>query len=253
MSIAESSLHPLALPTTSLRVLVTGVEQNEGAHVARTLAAAGHHVFTHSFTLDAAEHLAGRVADDDGIAHPVAADLTLESDVDNMFTHLERRYGGIDALVHTAWLPGPETACHSLSEIRPADWGRFTYDHMALLFHTTRRAAVSLHRTGSIGSIVTVTGLDTLRRITDTDRGPARDSMDGAIESFALAAGREPGSNFLRINNIRLVPTPTPETSVTAAAPVRLEAVLPELIDPTSDIGSGGIFTAYTSFPAPVR
>ena len=252
MSIAEPSLHPLPRPATSLRVLVTGVEQNEGAHVARMLAAAGHHVFTHSFTINTAERLSGRITDDGGIAHPVAADLTLESDVDNMFLDLEGRHGGINALVHTAWLPGPETACHSLSRIRPADWGRFTYDHMALLFHTTRRAAVSLHRTGGIGSIVTVSGLDTIRRITDTDRGPARDSMDGAIESFTLAAGCELGGNLSRINNIRLVPTPAPETSA-AAAPPRLEAVLPELIDPASNIGSGDIFTAYTSFPAPVR
>lgn len=252
MSIADPSLHPLSLPTTSLRVLVSGVEQHEGAHVARMLAAAGHHVFTHSFTIDSAEHLTGRITDDGGIAHPVAADLTLESDVDNMFIDLERRHGGIDALFHTAWLPSPETSCQPLSRFRPADWGRFTCDHMALLFHTTKRVAVSLHQTGGIGSIVTVSGLDTIRRITDTDRGPARDSMDGAIESFALAAGRELGSNLLRINNVRLVPAPAPGTGVAAAAPI-LEAVLPELIDPASDIASGGIFTAYTSLPAPVR
>ncbi|MGW5152228.1 SDR family NAD(P)-dependent oxidoreductase [Rhodococcus koreensis] len=132
--------HPLPdtpdTPAHRPRVLVTGVEQIEGAGAARVLAEAGCRVIAHSFSADAADAVATEITEAGGTAYPAVADLTIEADVDRLFAGLEDRHGGIDSLMHTAWLPGPETATNNLADIAPADWGRFTYDHMAMLFLT---------------------------------------------------------------------------------------------------------------------
>uniref|UniRef100_A0A097SQF3 3-oxoacyl-[acyl-carrier-protein] reductase MabA n=1 Tax=Rhodococcus sp. NS1 TaxID=402236 RepID=A0A097SQF3_9NOCA len=248
----ESPSYPSSPPATATSyVLVTGVEQAEGARAATALSAAGHTVLAHSFSPAAADALALEITDAGGSAHPLAADLTVESEVERLFTHLEHRFGGISALVHTAWLPGPETACHPLAEIRPADWGRFTYDHMALLFHTTRRAAESIRRTKRIGSIVTVTGLGSPTAPAHapvTAAGPARTSISGAVESFTVAAGQHPDTATVRINGIRLVAETATSGDDGDTVP-NLDSLLARMVDPVSEIGSGHIFAAHLSRP----
>lgn len=76
-----------------------------------------------------------------------------------MFAGVEDWYGGLDALIHTDWLPGPETATNNLAKIDAADWGRFTHAHMTMLLLTTRRAAASMRLNPTAGTILTVTGL----------------------------------------------------------------------------------------------
>ncbi|MBV6754840.1 SDR family NAD(P)-dependent oxidoreductase [Rhodococcus opacus] len=232
---------PLPNPSSHrLRVLVTGVEQAEGAHTARILAERGCRVITHSFSADAADAVVAEITDTGATAYPAVADLTIETDVDRLFTGIEDRHGGLDVLIHTAWLPGPETAAHDLAGIAPADWGRFTYDHMAALFLTTRRAAASMQHNPIPASILTVSGLGTVGT-----SALARDAINGAIESFTLAAARDTTLAGLRINTIRL--TAEIDADVADAVPPRLDDVLDLLLGDRT-LGSGHVIPAQPSY-----
>ncbi|MGV9864679.1 SDR family NAD(P)-dependent oxidoreductase [Rhodococcus koreensis] len=241
--------HPLPdtpdTPAHRPRVLVTGVEQIEGAGAARVLAEAGCRVIAHSFSADAADAVATEITEAGGTAYPAVADLTIEADVDRLFAGLEDRYGGIDSLMHTAWLPGPETATNNLADIAPADWGRFTYDHMAMLFLTTRRAASSMQHNSTTGTIVTVTGLGTGPAIDNLPSSPARDAINGAIESFTMTAARDQTLAALRINTIRLSRLASADAA--DALPPRLDELLPLLLVDRS-IGSGHVIPAQPTF-----
>ncbi|MFC9557507.1 SDR family NAD(P)-dependent oxidoreductase [Rhodococcus sp. NPDC056960] len=245
MTNAEQPLPTHAASAHRLRVLVTGVEQLEGASTARILAEAGCRVIAHSFTADAADAVATEITEAGGTAYPAVADLTIEADVDRLFAGLEERHGGIDSLIHTAWLPGPETAANNLADIAPADWGRFTYDHMAMLFLTTRRAAASMQHTSTTGTIVTVTGLGAGGAIDDTATSPARDAINGAVESFTMTAARDQTLDALCINTIRL--SRLSSADVADALPPRLDELLPLLLVDRS-IGSGHVIPAQPAY-----
>ncbi|MFC9362759.1 SDR family oxidoreductase [Rhodococcus sp. NPDC057014] len=241
--------HPLPdtpdTPAHRPRVLVTGVEQIEGAGAARVLAEAGCRVIAHSFSADAADAVATEITEAGGTAYPAVADLTIEADVDRLFAGLEDRHGGIDSLMHTAWLPGPETATNNLADIAPADWGRFTYDHMAMLFLTTRRAASSMQHNPAPGTILTVTGLGAGLSIENPDSGPARDAINGAVESFTMAAARDNALAALRINTIRL--TPSIGADVADAVPPSLDELLVLLLV-ERPLGSGHVIPAAPTY-----
>jgi 3-oxoacyl-[acyl-carrier protein] reductase len=195
------------------RVLITGVEQTEGAHIARVLYAMGYHVVAHSFSYDAAQRVAAAVDSAGRRITPVAGDLTIEAEVDRLFTDLERRLGGIDALVHAAWLPGPETATAALPDIHPHDWSRFTQTHTAMLLLTIRRAVASFRSTSRRGCVVVVSGLGRSRTAEDEGaRSLARNTIDGATEAFALAAADGADDNAPRFYAVRLDTTPTTNT-----------------------------------------
>ncbi|MFC9362879.1 SDR family NAD(P)-dependent oxidoreductase [Rhodococcus sp. NPDC057014] len=86
------------------------------AHTARLLADTGCRVIAHSFSADAAEAVAAEITATGATAYPAEADWPSKPKSTGPFTHVETHHGGIDALIHTAWLPGPETTAHNLSE-----------------------------------------------------------------------------------------------------------------------------------------
>jgi 3-oxoacyl-[acyl-carrier protein] reductase len=203
------------LPDTGRRpvVLITGVEQREGAHIARVLHAMGYHVVAHSFSAECAENVALDLDDTRQRVSPVAADLTIESDVDRLFAEVEHYYGGVDALVHAAWIPGPESASAALAEIHPHDWARFTNAHTTMLLLTTRRAVTSFGRTQRCGRIVVVTGLGRNATAEASGTRPlARRTIDGAVEAFAVAAAKQGDSDGPAIYVLRFEASETAQT-----------------------------------------
>ncbi|WP_225858007.1 SDR family NAD(P)-dependent oxidoreductase [Rhodococcus wratislaviensis] len=114
------SLNPQTPPMRHGRpALVTGVEHPEGAHAARTLAEHGFDVVAHSFTPEAAERIARDITSGGGRATAVVADLTIDREVDRLFTTVEDIHGHVDTVVHAAWIPGPESTGTSLETIHP--------------------------------------------------------------------------------------------------------------------------------------
>ena len=131
-------LNPQAPPARDRLVLVTGVEQPEGAYAARALGTHGFDVIAHSFTSEAAERVAQDITGIGGRATAAVADLTIDGEVDRLFTGIEDTHGRVDTVIHSAWIPGPESTGTPLQSIHPHDWDRFLHAHLRMLFTTVR-------------------------------------------------------------------------------------------------------------------
>ncbi|MFC9557919.1 SDR family NAD(P)-dependent oxidoreductase [Rhodococcus sp. NPDC056960] len=244
--------HTRTPPSREKLVLVTGVEHPEGAHVARTLGEHGFDVIAHGFTLDAAEQIAGEITGNGGRASAAVADLTLTREVDRLFTAIENTRGGLGAVIHAAWLPGPESAGAPLQTIHPSDWDRMIQAHLGMLFTTVRRAIRSIGDHSGAGSIVTVTGVG--RSHTETqDSTLVRQVIDGAIEAFTTAAAQDMSTRTVQINALQLLPERAePHVSGEPPAP-ELDTALLLLADSDNRDRSGTVLSAHAALPVPVH
>ncbi|QHE68367.1 SDR family NAD(P)-dependent oxidoreductase [Rhodococcus sp. WAY2] len=235
--------NPQTPPTPDRLVLVTGVERPEGACAARTLGAHGFDVVAHSFIPEAAEQIARDIVSVGGRATAAVADLTIHGDVDRLFTGIEDTRGRVDTVIHTAWIPGPESTGTSLQSIHPHDWDRFLHAHLRMLFTTVRRAMQSMNDPNRAGSVVTVIGVD--RSAAETRRSTlARRVIDGAIEAFTAAAADDISARTVQLNTIRLVDErPSPELMGEHITP-DFESALVLLADPAHHSWSGKVLSA---------
>lgn len=236
-------LNPQTPPARDRLVLVTGVEQPEGAYAARTLGTHGFDVIAHSFISEAAEQIAHDITGIGGRATAAVADLTIHGEVDRLFTGIEDTHGHIDTVVHAAWIPGPESTGTPLQSIHPHDWDRFLHAHLRMLFTTVRRAMQSMSDRNRAGSIVTIVGVNR----TETGTGVstlARQVIDGAIEAFTAAAAHDISARTLQVNTIRLVdelPSPAfPDEHITPD----FDTALVFLADPAHHSWSGKVLSA---------
>ena len=194
-----------------LRILVTGVDQPQGAYAAKVLAALGHSVIAHRFSHEAADAVAADTIDTGGSVTPVVADLTLEPEISSLFRSLENPQRCLDVLgVYAAWLPGPETSNNSIEQVKFCDWQRFMQQHAALMFLPMRAAYDTSMRQNKSMAIIAVSGLGS----TNPDQcriepAPARAAVDGGAEAFVQALRR---SGQLPLTTIRLIARPRVRT-----------------------------------------
>jgi len=236
-------LNPQTPPARDRLVLVTGVEQPEGAYAARTLGTHGFDVIAHSFISEAAEQVAQDITGVGGRATAAVADLTIDGEVDRLFTGIEDTHGRVDTVIHAAWIPGPESTGTPLQSIHPHDWDRFLLAHLRMLFTTVRRAMQSMSGRNRAGSIVTVVGVD--RLAADTGESTlTRRVIDGAIEAFTAAAAHDISARTVQVNTIRLIdelPSPAfPDEHITPD----FDSTLVFLADPAHHSWSGKVFSA---------
>ncbi|MET7996389.1 SDR family oxidoreductase [Amycolatopsis sp. NPDC005232] len=86
--------------------LVTGASRGIGAATARLLGERGFRVVVnHRDSAEEAEKVAAEIAERGGEAVVIRADVTVADDVAAMTEQVERRWGGVDALVHNALTP----------------------------------------------------------------------------------------------------------------------------------------------------
>ncbi|MDI9975776.1 SDR family NAD(P)-dependent oxidoreductase [Rhodococcus sp. IEGM 1307] len=239
-------LNPQTPPARDRLVLVTGVEQPEGAYAARALGTHGFDVIAHSFTSEAAERVAQDITGIGGRATAAVADLTIDGEVDRLFTGIEDTHGRVDTVIHSAWIPGPESTGTSLQSIHPHDWDRFLLAHLRMLFTTVRRATQSMSGRNRAGSIVTVVGVD--RLAADTRESTlTRRVIDGAIEAFTAAAAHDISARTVQVNTIRLIDElPSPEFPDQHITP-DFDTALVFLADPAHRSWSGKVLSAPTA------
>ncbi|KXF49083.1 hypothetical protein AXA44_26560 [Rhodococcus sp. SC4] len=246
----STQLNPQTKPTRDRLVLVTGVEQPEGAYAARTLGMHGFDVIANSFISEAAEQIAQDITGIGGRATAAVADLSIGGEVDRLFTAVEDTHGQIDTVIHAAWVPGPESTGTSLQSIHPHDWDRFLHAHLRMLFTTVRRAMQSMSDRNHAGSIVTVVGVD--RSAADTRESTlTRQVIGGAVEAFTAAAAHDISARTVQVNTIRLVDElPSPAFSGEHITP-DFDTALVFLADPAHHSWSGKVLSAPTPAPAP--
>jgi NAD(P)-dependent dehydrogenase (short-subunit alcohol dehydrogenase family) len=146
---------------TNRRALVTGGGKGLGRVIAGALAQAGADVAVSARTLADCEAVAREIIDATGRrAIPIAADVTLDDDVDRMIATAQRELGPIDILVNNAGV-NIRGAAHELTE---AEWDTVIDVNLKGPFLASRRlgpqmAARRWGRIINLGSIMSVVAL----------------------------------------------------------------------------------------------
>ena len=185
-------------------VLVTGANSGIGKEIASRLARDGYDVaINYKLDAPAAESLAKNLQAHGGRAVAVCADISIGTDVDEMFRAVLQAFGKLDALVNNAaiqvWKP--------LLEVQDADWDRVIATNLRGCFLCTQRAARHMvdrfavinkeeQRSGS-GAIVNIGS--------GCNRVPfpnlsSYTASKGAIEMFTKSAAMELGPFGIRVN-----------------------------------------------------
>jgi NAD(P)-dependent dehydrogenase (short-subunit alcohol dehydrogenase family) len=146
---------------TNRRALVTGGGKGLGKVIAGALAQAGADVVISARTLADCESVAREIMDATGRrAVGVAADVTVDADVERMIVEAERAVGPIDILVNNAGINIRGAA----DELTEADWDAVVDVNLKGPFLVSRRLGPMMVKRGwgriiNLGSILSVIGL----------------------------------------------------------------------------------------------
>lgn len=134
-------------------VLVTGASSGIGKAVALRFAKEGASVAAVARRKDRLNDL---VQDADGRIHPIAADLSKESDTRACADEVLKKLGGVDILIHAAGIIGTGTIENTTLE----QWDTMMNINLRSIFHLTQCCLPSLmERRGNIVSLSSVAGL----------------------------------------------------------------------------------------------
>jgi len=182
-------------------LLVTGGSRGIGAATARLAAQRGYAVaVNYRANAAAAETVVAGIAAAGGRAIAVAADVSVEADVNRLFATVERELGRVTALVNNAGVIAPATHVDSVDLVRLKQlfgtnvFGSFLCARAAIRRMSTRHG-------GNGGAIVNVSS------------GAARHGAPGefvdyaatkaAIDTFTIGLAREVAAEGIRVNAVR--------------------------------------------------
>ncbi|MEV4596192.1 SDR family oxidoreductase [Amycolatopsis sp. NPDC049253] len=188
--------------TTTPRVaIVTGGSGGIGAAVAKRLAADGMQVLVHySGGRDRADAVVAEITAAGGVATVGKADIADETEVAALFDEAEKRYGGVDVVVHTAGImplsPLVDLKLDDLDHIHRVNIrGTFVVDQEAL--RRMRKGGALINTSTSVTKLQQ-TGYS------------AYAASKGAIEAMTLILAREMRGRDITVNTVSPGPTETP-------------------------------------------
>jgi NAD(P)-dependent dehydrogenase (short-subunit alcohol dehydrogenase family) len=170
-----------------LRVLVTAGGAGIGRVIARTFADHGARVHVCDVDENALKQ--------SNIAYTVA-DVAKLSDVDRLFSDVERKLGGLDVLVNNAGIAGPTAR---VEDIRPEDWDRCIAVDLNGMFYCTRKAMPMIKAAGG-GSIINLSSA--AGRLAFPMRTPYS-AAKWAVVGFTQSLAAEAGPEKVRVNCIQ--------------------------------------------------
>lgn len=184
--------------------IVTGASSGLGKTIALMLAEEGAYVAVNylrtadgklDFT-DDAEAVVQEILDHGGQAIAVAADMSVEDDILDMFTTVEEQLGPVDILINNAaYLPkGPITG------YTQEEWNYTFQVNMTGVFIASRELVKRLLEDDRPGKIVNIASQAAFRGST-TGHLPY-DSSKGAMVSFTRALAREVSKDGINVNAI---------------------------------------------------
>ena len=212
------------LDLTGKVAIVTGGANGIGRGVSRRLAEAGASVIVADLDADGSVELSSDLTRHGYEAHPYAADIAQEDQVEALFCYVGDKLGGVDILVNNAGI----FPAAPLRELTPAVFDRVLAVNLRGLFLCTKHAAEAMIEQGRGGRIVNVTSIDALHP-----------SMVGLAHYDASKHG---AWGFTKNIALELAPH---GITVNAVAPGGIET--PGVVAMTG-VGSGDIASALESF-----
>jgi 3-oxoacyl-[acyl-carrier protein] reductase len=181
--------------------VVTGGSGGIGREVAKRLAADGMSVVVHyAGNSERAEQIVDDIADAGGKASSYAADVADEWQVDHLFNYAERRYGGVDVVVHTAGI----MLLSPLTELSMDDLDRMHRTNIRGTFLVGQRAARRLRRGGALINFSSSVVKLALPNYT------AYAATKGAVDAMTLILAKELRGRDVTVNAVAPGPTATP-------------------------------------------
>jgi len=162
------------------RALVTGSSRGIGAEIARLFAKEGAHVVVnYSSSREGAEKVVKSIAKARGRAFAIGADVSDPQSVEDLFSEIRDRLGGLDVLVNNAGLSDPSVWSPELDRTTLEMWQRvFAVDAFGTFLCT--QGAVKLMKRG--GSVVNVASTPAL---SGDGQGLVYASAKGAVLSMS--------------------------------------------------------------------
>ncbi|AEH88449.1 SDR family oxidoreductase [Mesorhizobium opportunistum] len=173
------------------RVLVTAGAGGIGFAIADTLSRLGARVVVCDVSDEALAAAPGKI----DLVAAVKADVSRDDDVDRLFVAVEKKLGGLDALINNAGIAGPTGG---VDEIEPDDWRRCIDICLTGQFLCARRAVPLIKAAGG-GSIVSMSSA--AGRHGYAFRTPYSAAKFGVI-GFTQSLAKELGPHGIRVNAI---------------------------------------------------
>jgi 3-oxoacyl-[acyl-carrier protein] reductase len=181
--------------------IVTGGSGGIGRAVAERLAADGTTVLVHfAGSPGRADEAVDAIVAAGGTASAVRADVADENEVAALFDEAERRYGGVDVVVHTAGI----MLLSPLAELDLDDLDRMHRTNIRGTFVVDREAARRVRRGGAIVNFSTSVTKIALPSYT------AYAASKGAVDAMTLILARELRGRDVTVNAVAPGPTATP-------------------------------------------
>lgn len=187
--------------STSRVAIVTGGSGGIGRAVAERLAADGMSVLVHYAGNPArAKETVDAIVAAGGTASAARADVADENEVGALFDEAERRYGGVDVVVHTAGI----MLLSPLAELDLDDLDRMHRTNIRGTFVVDQQAARRVRSGGAIINFSTSVTKIALPSYT------AYAASKGAVDAMTLILARELRGRDITVNAVAPGPTATP-------------------------------------------
>jgi len=162
--------------------VVTGASKGIGKAIAQALAAAGATVALAARNLADIDAVASEIAGEGGSAFPVATDVTVETDIVNLFKAVVGRHGRLDILVNNAGI----TLGKPTDQIELRDWQRVIDTNLTGTFLCSREA-LKIMKPQKSGRIINIGSISSITpRANGAAYAATKLALEGLTRSIAL-------------------------------------------------------------------
>jgi NAD(P)-dependent dehydrogenase (short-subunit alcohol dehydrogenase family) len=175
--------------------IVTGGALGIGKAACQLLAAEGGRVAVTDIKDDEGQEVAKAIKKSGGRADYWHLDVSIESDVKDVFIEIKERFGSIDILVNNAGISGANKPTHELTE---EDWDRVMAVNIKGVFFCTKHAIPHMQQAGG-GSIV---NLSSIYGIISSQDVPPYHASKGAVRIMTKTDSLLYAKNKIRVNSI---------------------------------------------------
>src|SRR5919199_2267103 len=179
--------------------LVTGSAGGIGLGIAQRFAREGAKIVICDMDADRLPEAAGSIEEAGGEVLSVHADVSVEAEVERLFSQAVERFGTLDILVNNAMMNTGQGSRGPFLKMESAGWDRFMAANLGMLFYCSHRAAKIMARKRN-GSIINISTNGAVRPHRNSI---AYDAMKGAVDSFTRAVAIDLAPWGVRVNSIQ--------------------------------------------------